>query len=549
MALRQIAAAAMLATAWLGTYACGGDDSDSSTADTAGSGAMTGNGGSGGASSAIGGAAGDSGVEAGGSAGDTDTGGASTGGTSTGGTSAGGSSAGGANPGEEPFLPLYENGSRLRAVSLGEIGSTARRLMAWYDTLLDTECSFARAEDGELRCLPARQASLAAGFLDADCMQPVYYDGKVVPCTEVPRYRGEEIDVDGCSGTRIVRMQQVSASDVYHESCPAESTELPPGATVWQDAEVLPPESFVAATQRDRLNTQGFGIRELIGEDGSREVTAMLDESRGVCSPRELADAGWRCLPGRAYLDSPWWFADEACSSEPLAYGSKLSSCNERVSLALSIDLEGSGLPSLLSLGEPVSGTVYERSFSTTECSSQATEDLLWTLYPIEGPFDSTQLFELTDTALGEDRIRTLHNSIEEEPLTLAPGDERGPVFFDADSGARCVAFRHDGGWICLPDSYAHTYELHYADTECSEPLVGLAVESELVLFVERNHCVREGFADDVLEVYATEEPYAGALYSDAGGDCEAAEPNPYHEYYRLAPAAADYAELDEIVE
>src|SRR5690606_31668279 len=163
-------AAALLALVWLGTYACGGNGGSSSTADTANS--------SGGAGGASGGAAGDSSAEAGGSAGETSSGGTSSGGTGTGGT--GGD--------DEPFLPLYENGSRLRAVSLGEIGSSARRLMAWYDTELETECSFGRAEDGELRCLPARQ-SLAAGFLDAECMEPAYYDTLVVPCTNVPGYR------------------------------------------------------------------------------------------------------------------------------------------------------------------------------------------------------------------------------------------------------------------------------------------------------------------------------------------------------------------------
>ena len=535
-------AAVTLALGWLGAYACGGDDGGSSTTSSHGA-----TGGSGGSSDASGGSAGERSTEAGGSAGEVGTGGTNSGGTNSGATSSGGTSSGGTG-GHESFLPLYENGSRLRAVSLGEIGSTARQLQVWYDTELETECSFARAEDGEFRCLPLRQ-SLSPGFSDPECEQAVYYDGKVVPCTEVPPYRGEEIEVEGCAGTRIVRMQPISTTEVYHESCSAQPTELPSGSTVWQDDEVLPPETFVAATERERMSALGFGIREWIGEDGSRQVVGLVDEARGACSPRELAGAGWRCLPTPAYLDSPWWFADEACSSDPLAYGVKVSACSEPVSLALSIDVEGSGLPSLLSLGEPVSGTVYEKSFSTTECTAHPAEEVLWTLYPIEGQFDATQLFELTDTALGSERIRTLHNTIEETLLTLVLGDGRGPVFFDEELGTRCVAFRYEGSWICVPDNYTYAYELHYADADCSEPLVGLASESELLLFVERNHCVREGFADDVLEIYATEELYSGDVYSDAGGDCHATEANPDLEYYRVAPAADAYAELDEIIE
>lgn len=518
---------------------CGGGGGGSSSSDGASNGAVGGSGGTKGTGGGSGGAAGESSAEGGGN------GGTSAGGTKGGGTSGGGSSAGGTNGGDAPFLPLYENGRRLRAISLGEAGSKSRRLMAWYDTELETECTFGRAEDGEIRCLPVRQ-SLGAGFLDAECTEPIYYDTLVVPCTDVPAYRGEEVDVDGCGGTRIVRMQRVSADQVYHEACSAEPIELVDGATVWRDAEVMPPETFVAASDRERVNSKGFGILERIGEDGSREVAAMVDGSHGACWPRELEGADWRCLPDRAYLDSDWWFADQACSDEPLAYGLKLSRCVEPVTMALSIDIETRGLPSLLALGEPVNGTVYNAS---EECSAQETDELLWTLYPIEGPFDATTLFELTETALGDGRVRTLHNTIDETPLTLVPANEGGPVFFDTESEAPCVAFRHEGGRLCLPKNYARVYELQYADPECSEPIAGLMSEPEVVVVVQRNHCVRDGFADELLEVYATEEAYTGTVYVEAGGDCVETDPSSIFEYYRVTPATDEYPELEEIIE
>src|SRR5687767_4445168 len=54
--------------------------------------------------------------------------------------SAGDSLTGGLAGGEQggagvaQFLPLYENGSRLRAISLGEPGSSDRKLLAWHDS-------------------------------------------------------------------------------------------------------------------------------------------------------------------------------------------------------------------------------------------------------------------------------------------------------------------------------------------------------------------------------------------------------------------------------
>src|SRR5688572_19219740 len=161
----------------------------------------------------------------------------------TAGTEAGGAAGGGgtaSNQGPEEFLPLYENGSRLRAVSLGEPDGATRRLVAWYDTVLDTECSFLVAEDGKTRCLPRTQA-LAKGFADAECTQVVYYDTLVNPCPTQPEFRLEPIDLDGCSGMRVFRMQAESLASVFHESCPAQPVELDADASAWSDVEALDP--------------------------------------------------------------------------------------------------------------------------------------------------------------------------------------------------------------------------------------------------------------------------------------------------------------------
>src|SRR5690606_20608586 len=141
-----------------------------------------------------------------------------------------------------------------------------------------------------------------------------------------------------------------------HSACNGVPAELPDGATVWRDVEVVDPEMLVKATERVRVDDRGFGVRELVGEDGSRQVTSMADAEHGPCAARDLSDAGLRCLPSNTgYLDSPWWFADPDCEAEPLAYASR---CAPPAKFALDLTPPIDDLPSVLRIGEAVTGTV-----------------------------------------------------------------------------------------------------------------------------------------------------------------------------------------------
>lgn len=556
---KTTARAVVLALVWLGVQGCGDDDDGGSDASGAGtgntaSGGRSSDAGAGGADTGNAGAGDAPGAEAGSSSGG---GGAGDGGGGTDGGAVGASGSGGdagsGGGGPVSFLPLYENGERLRAVSLGEKGSSTRRWMTWYDTELETECTIGRAEDGEYRCLP-RVQSLAPGFRDAACEQPIYYDSLVRPCTDTPSYRAEEVDVGGCGGKRIVRMKRLEIDEVYHKACSETPVTLPRGASVWEDAEPVPPERFVKMTGRSRVNDRGFGVYEWIGEDGSRQVTSMFDAEYGACSARELADAGVRCLPRYAVVDSPWWFADE-CEDEQLAYGGKVSACVEPVQFALHITPGGQVLPSVSKVGEPVSGTVHERRSSGGECTPHDSDEVLWTLYPVEEPFDAKGFFPLTEQPEGTGRVRTLHDAIDDTSLTLVRSRVfNEPVFFDAESEAPCLAFRYENGWLCLPEGTRRieSYLYRYADADCSEVVVDLASADPVpdhVVIVERNHCVREDFADEILGVYAVGEPYSGSVYQRVDAGCVEAGGDPEEAFYRLESVAPPFPFLVEETE
>ena len=553
---------------WLCAQGCG--DTDSESPET-----PTGRGGSAGAAGAT--TSGSGGANSANSAGDandadgTNHGGAHSSGDSAGAPDPGSSGAGGTDVGtgegglggdgsageasheagsggeaerpKESFMPLYDNGTRLRAVSLGAVGSSTRRFATWYDTELETECEFILAEDGEYRCVP-HALGLAPAFLDADCTERVYYDSRVVPCADVPAYRREDVSVDGCSYPRVIRLEPVDTS-LVHSACNGVPTELPDGATVWEDAETIAPEALVKATLRTRVNDRGFGVRELVGEDGSRQVISMADAEHGSCAARELADVGMRCPPSEyAWLDVPWWFGDSSCETEPLAYA---SACARPVQFALKLKTLNPDLPAVLALGEPVTGTVYERGFSSGDCTPRDTAELPWTLYPIEGEYDGTRFFAVTEASRGEGSVQTLHHAIEDEVLTVVY--DWPPLFYDPAAEAPCTALRFEDDWLCIP-SRVRREVLHYADEDCSEPITYLSEDDppSLVPFVERTLCSRNGSEDRLVTVYAVRQTYSGSVYEDTGDDCLEVEPL-NTAYYRLEAIDPDFPALDEIIE
>jgi hypothetical protein len=232
-----------------------------------------------------------------------------------------------------------------------------------------------------------------------------------------------------------------------------------------------------------------------------------------------------------AFYDGPWWLRGDTCTEAPLAYGTPGPGCAPPRDLTLGLQVTpGSGeLPVVVSLGEVVDGRVHEHVFGSNACEERDAADLLWSLYPMGEPFDVQYLLPLTELARGDHRVQVLHDAVGDTVLTPVPGDNGAVVLFDADRDERCIALRSvDGDWGCLPESVASTEPVYYADSACSQPVIGLDdTEAELVALRRRNFCVREGFADEVLGVYALGEAYGGPLYG--GPECalvaEQAEP------------------------
>lgn len=69
---------------------------------------------------------------------------------------------------------LAEDGSRLRARFYRATDGSKQWAGAWWDSAREEECTFRRASDGKLRCLPATSGGSTGYFANSTCTEPLY---------------------------------------------------------------------------------------------------------------------------------------------------------------------------------------------------------------------------------------------------------------------------------------------------------------------------------------------------------------------------------------
>lgn len=149
----------------------------------------------------------------------------------------------------------YEDGTRLRAVTIdGADGS--KQPVGWYDTERGEACGFRVAADGQLRCLPLGGAGIF--YSDAACTSVITATG--AGCT-APAYVAEPVGVASCylgphvvdpaSGVEVRQVGAQTNPAAYYvksgEACV--SAGVPPAAyDLFAVGAPLDPSLFVAAT-------------------------------------------------------------------------------------------------------------------------------------------------------------------------------------------------------------------------------------------------------------------------------------------------------------
>jgi len=112
------------------------------------------------------------------------TGGGGTGGVGggSGGGGSGGSGGGGTggSGGGSGGTPDYASGSRIKARTISSADG-AKAFAGFYDSQLSVACSFVRAADDALRCLPTTVGYMGSYFADSGCATPLAYSAGCTP--------------------------------------------------------------------------------------------------------------------------------------------------------------------------------------------------------------------------------------------------------------------------------------------------------------------------------------------------------------------------------
>ncbi len=197
--------------------------------------------------------------------------------------------------------PAVVSGTRLRAQYL-QAGLGADVVVGMWDVGLNASCSYATARDGNLRCLPPQRGGLA--FADMNCTEPVALSTATTCPDSWLRDRSDN------AVWRPTNTPATLTGGLIYSRVGVDCMSYPvqPGTEYWV-ADPVPSSQFVLGTIEDAPRTDGLIARTVIGDDGSRLMTAIRHEARDYDC---IFDAQQRCTPAQAGSDHV--YADATCT-------------------------------------------------------------------------------------------------------------------------------------------------------------------------------------------------------------------------------------------
>jgi hypothetical protein len=222
---------------------------------------------------------------------------------------AGATQASGGEPAPGPALFGVVSGSRVRAMFY-DGGGGALLFRGWFDSELGIPCTFTRARNGVMRCLPSGQPAV---FFDSTCTAPVWGTA----CRTAPPPAYVTALVPGPAGIAY------ALGDPYTDAvrnnrdagyCSDYVKGSGPFGWSWSYYGVgaeIPSERFVAATiGLVPIDAGNLVLRTTQGEDGSSQISVEVNGKvvtawrTGELFPRTLAYLGSGRLRVPAYVDA-----------------------------------------------------------------------------------------------------------------------------------------------------------------------------------------------------------------------------------------------------
>jgi hypothetical protein len=371
----------------------------------------------------------------------------------------------------DPSFVTAVDGSRIKA-RWAQTGEGQRIFVAWYDTMLKTDCSFRRAADGEYRCLPLGflLATTPVDYADPACTAPaaVFAEASCDP----PAFIRRPDTTNSCeSRERVYARGERIADGVAFWRPDGPTGECKPGGVLETSAAFrlggeLPVSMFVKGkTALSPAAAPGLAVAPFEIEDGAKGFTWLHPRTGTQCTFWALDDGRSHCFPQTGSL-STVSFAEATCA-QPAAYF--LSACGAPEVLLL----PNTGTCPLTytphALG-PRLDTVYRITNGTCGASAATIGNEYHTVGDPAAADDFPPIEYVNEDSGGRLRRR----------LSPVAGGRKvvAGTFYDSSRQETCVLFSFGPGkFRCAPSGAARlTY--YFADSQCTQPLLAQPTEA-----------------------------------------------------------------------
>ena len=406
----------------------------------------------------------------------------------------------------------HRSGTRLRArIARSALG--AEEFLGWRDTALGLDCTFRRAGDGALRCLPEESVRITNQlyFADASCTEPlvttntlpcgypahaIYYDA--LGCMEPPTVYGLGAEIPRGTTTYT----RPSASD----PCTV-APSLAGRTVVFARGPEVPPSAFVAGTLRAESTASGVDFVVLETTDGASQHWGLADAAGGFsCAVGALEGGELACLPTDT-TQITTYYGDAACSA-PVSFAYDPASCETFTHAAEAVSAcPGTRRLFRLGMERALTDPLYRNAGSGCTTSSTFASSRFFDVGAALGASDFVAASEVSGGVRGV---------IEERLHRFGGGDAVRVRWADRTNGVPCEmdAIASDGVQRCVPDGAgAIATSGYFRDSSCTLPLVHVTgCTNGFARALDASMCPPRR------SIYPIAGGYSGDIYRTAGG-------------------------------
>ncbi|HVY48143.1 MAG TPA: hypothetical protein VHB21_19780, partial [Minicystis sp.] len=349
----------------------------------------------------------------------------------------------------------------------------AKLFLGWHDAKLDVDCSFRKAEDGALRCMPWSTGVVV--FRDPGCTSAIWIneEGETATPKFVP---GDAEPAAACAQADLAYPiyavhEEVQPGQRYRptKSGGCEAVALDMGVQTFAVEKLAPAELVKGETSTVPLTAE-FAVTELKAEDGAEGLTGIVDAARGVtCDATEMADGTLRCVPqddgsSVAYVA----YAEDASCMDRLAYRVVDASLScPTPTIAFAYPPTGSCASWLLfAVGDEVNPTTLYHGDQPgkADCALEQEIPPDHQFFHVGAALDVTKLPAVSVVPASNGEQLTLGwyqtSDVRIEPAGL----------WDEKLGAACTeTMLCKAGNRCVPATAFIDFETYYRDTACTE--------------------------------------------------------------------------------